>query len=114
MNTLFYCGVGARFTFLFGGPEHRIIARKPRWQAVEWLAHFMTFPSPCLPAVFSHARLRPSRDSKSSEVLTCINVADYFRYTLETPSSSSVRKDDDKITYVNKGQFYGITLGERV
>jgi hypothetical protein len=35
-----------------------------------------------------------------------------FRYTLEAPSSSSVRRDDDKITYVNKGQFYGITLGK--
>ena len=34
------------------------------------------------------------------------------RYILEAPSSSSVRRDDDKITYVNKGQFYGISLGE--
>ena len=33
-----------------------------------------------------------------------------FKYTLEAPTSSSVRKEDDKITYVNKGQFYGITL----
>ncbi|CAB4057633.1 TFCP2 [Lepeophtheirus salmonis] len=33
-----------------------------------------------------------------------------FRYTLEAASSSSVRREDDKITYVNKGQFYGITL----
>ena len=34
------------------------------------------------------------------------------RYILEAPSSSSVRRDDDKITYVNKGQFYGISLGK--
>ena len=33
-----------------------------------------------------------------------------FKYTLEAPTSSSVRKEDDRITYVNKGQFYGITL----
>jgi len=34
------------------------------------------------------------------------------RYHLEAATSSSVRREDDKITYVNKGQFYGITLGE--
>lgn len=34
------------------------------------------------------------------------------RYTLEAPTSSSVRREDDKITYVNKGQFYGINLGK--
>jgi hypothetical protein len=33
-----------------------------------------------------------------------------FKYTLEAATSSSVRKEDDRITYVNKGQFYGITL----
>ncbi|OQR76627.1 protein grainyhead-like, partial [Tropilaelaps mercedesae] len=33
-----------------------------------------------------------------------------FRYHLESPISTSVRKEDDRITYINKGQFYGITL----
>lgn len=33
-----------------------------------------------------------------------------FKYTLEAPTSSSVRREDDRITYVNKGQFYCITL----
>lgn len=33
-----------------------------------------------------------------------------FKYVLEAPTSSSVRREDDCITYVNKGQFYGITL----
>ncbi len=37
-----------------------------------------------------------------------------FRYTLEAATSSSVRREDDKITYVNKGQFYGITLGKNL
>jgi len=29
---------------------------------------------------------------------------------LETPISTSQRREDDRITYINKGQFYGITL----
>ncbi|XP_022694090.1 protein grainyhead-like isoform X3 [Varroa jacobsoni] len=33
-----------------------------------------------------------------------------FKYFLESPISTSVRKEDDRITYINKGQFYGITL----
>lgn len=33
-----------------------------------------------------------------------------FKYNLEAPISSSQRREDDRITYINKGQFYGITL----
>lgn len=33
-----------------------------------------------------------------------------FKYNLESPISSSQRREDDRITYINKGQFYGITL----
>lgn len=33
-----------------------------------------------------------------------------FRYHMESPISSSQRREDDRITYINKGQFYGITL----
>ncbi|XP_038120017.1 protein grainyhead isoform X1 [Culex quinquefasciatus] len=33
-----------------------------------------------------------------------------FKYFLESPISSSQRREDDRITYINKGQFYGITL----
>uniref|UniRef100_A0A6E8VMG9 Grh/CP2 DB domain-containing protein n=1 Tax=Anopheles coluzzii TaxID=1518534 RepID=A0A6E8VMG9_ANOCL len=33
-----------------------------------------------------------------------------FKYYLESPISSSQRREDDRITYINKGQFYGITL----
>ena len=29
---------------------------------------------------------------------------------LDAPTSSSVRREDDKVTYINKGQFYGVTL----
>ena len=35
-----------------------------------------------------------------------------FKYTFEAATSSSQRREDDKITYINKGQFYGITLGK--
>jgi len=34
-----------------------------------------------------------------------------YRYTMEAPTSGSVRREDDRITYINKGQFYGLTLG---
>ena len=33
-----------------------------------------------------------------------------FHFVLEAPTSSSVRREDDTVTYVNKGQFYGVTL----
>lgn len=33
-----------------------------------------------------------------------------FHYYLEAPISTSQRREDDRITYINKGQFYGITL----
>ncbi|ULU13339.1 hypothetical protein L5515_002149 [Caenorhabditis briggsae] len=33
-----------------------------------------------------------------------------FQYVLEAPISTSVRRDDDRMTYVNKGQFYTVSL----
>lgn len=33
-----------------------------------------------------------------------------FKYHLETPISTSQRREDDRITYINKGQFYGVTM----
>ena len=36
-----------------------------------------------------------------------------FHYVLDAATSSSVRREDDKVTYINKGQFYGITLDYR-
>uniref|UniRef100_A0A1I7SBY4 CP2 domain-containing protein n=2 Tax=Bursaphelenchus xylophilus TaxID=6326 RepID=A0A1I7SBY4_BURXY len=33
-----------------------------------------------------------------------------FQYVLETAISTSIRKEDDRMTYVNKGQFYTVTL----
>ncbi|KAG8195455.1 hypothetical protein JTE90_002627 [Oedothorax gibbosus] len=33
-----------------------------------------------------------------------------FRYFFESPISTSQRREDDRITYINKGQFYGVTL----
>ncbi|XP_075586404.1 grainy head isoform X7 [Dermatophagoides farinae] len=33
-----------------------------------------------------------------------------FKYFLESPISTSQRREDDRVTYINKGQFYGITM----
>ncbi|XP_054152988.1 protein grainyhead-like [Oppia nitens] len=33
-----------------------------------------------------------------------------FKYYLESPISTSQRREDDRVTYINKGQFYGISL----
>ncbi|GIY56816.1 hypothetical protein CDAR_510566 [Caerostris darwini] len=33
-----------------------------------------------------------------------------FHYFLEAPISTSQRREDDRMTYINKGQYYGITL----
>ncbi|XP_054706160.1 protein grainyhead-like isoform X2 [Uloborus diversus] len=33
-----------------------------------------------------------------------------FRYYLDSPISTSQRREDDRMTYINKGQYYGITL----
>lgn len=43
-------------------------------------------------------------------LLFCSHSEVGFKYFLESPISTSVRKEDDRITYINKGQFYGITL----
>jgi len=29
---------------------------------------------------------------------------------LESPISTNQRREDDRVTYINKGQFYGITM----
>jgi len=36
-----------------------------------------------------------------------------FHNTLEAPTAQWVRKDEDRCTYLNKGQFYGVTLEYR-
>ncbi|XP_033738957.1 grainyhead-like protein 2 homolog isoform X4 [Pecten maximus] len=33
-----------------------------------------------------------------------------YKYIMETPISTSVRMEEDRITYLNKGQYYGLTL----
>uniref|UniRef100_A0A1I8AJU9 CP2 domain-containing protein n=1 Tax=Steinernema glaseri TaxID=37863 RepID=A0A1I8AJU9_9BILA len=33
-----------------------------------------------------------------------------FQYVLEAPISTSIRRDDDRMTYVNKGQYYSVVL----
>lgn len=33
-----------------------------------------------------------------------------FQYILEASISTSIRREDDRMTYVNKGQFYTISL----
>uniref|UniRef100_A0A8D9AWX6 Protein grainyhead n=1 Tax=Cacopsylla melanoneura TaxID=428564 RepID=A0A8D9AWX6_9HEMI len=33
-----------------------------------------------------------------------------FKFVLETPISTNQRREDDRVTYINKGQFYGITM----
>jgi transcription factor CP2-like protein len=44
-------------------------------------------------------------------MFVCCRYSQYgFKYHLETPISTSQRREDDRITYINKGQFYGITL----
>ena len=37
-------------------------------------------------------------------------VKEGFTYTLDAPTSAMVRKGEDSLTYVNKGQFYGLTM----
>ncbi|TKR93816.1 hypothetical protein L596_008201 [Steinernema carpocapsae] len=33
-----------------------------------------------------------------------------FQYVLEAPISTQIRKDDDRMTYVNKGQYYNVIM----
>jgi len=47
-----------------------------------------------------------------------ISIAKYdspfgFHATLEAPTAQWVRRDEDRCTYMNKGQFYGVTLEYR-
>ncbi|CAG0912898.1 unnamed protein product [Notodromas monacha] len=55
-----------------------------------------------------------SMNGNGVDVDRASRVDDYsnygFRYFLESPISTSQRKEDDRITYINKGQFYAVTL----
>merc|ERR1719210_2890024 len=52
-----------------------------------------------------------SRNSDSEKIQIPKVYTPYgFRYNLDAPTSSAVRREDDKVTYINKGQFYGVTL----
>merc|ERR1711892_310689 len=52
-----------------------------------------------------------SRNSDTEKIQIPKAYSPYgFHYILDAPTSSSVRREDDKVTYINKGQFYGVTL----
>jgi len=52
-----------------------------------------------------------SRNSDTEKIQIPKAYSPYgFHYMLDAPTSSSVRREDDKVTYINKGQFYGVTL----
>lgn len=52
-----------------------------------------------------------SRNSDTEKVQIPKVYSPYgFHYMLDAATSSSVRREDDKVTYINKGQFYGVTL----
>lgn len=53
-------------------------------------------------------KIKKKTHSASISLCRFSNVG--FKYYLESPISSSQRREDDRITYINKGQFYGITL----
>lgn len=42
--------------------------------------------------------------------LCCRHNSLGFQYVLEAPISTSIRREDDRMTYVNKGQFYTVSL----
>lgn len=52
-----------------------------------------------------------SRNSDTEKVQIPKVYSPYgFHYILDAATSSAVRREDDKVTYINKGQFYGVTL----
>jgi len=61
----------------------------------------------------------PSRRSRSTaETQPRVHIAKQYNpfgyhCTLEAPTAQWVRKDEDRCTYMNKGQFYGVTLEYR-
>jgi len=61
----------------------------------------------------------PSRRSRSNQDSSPrVHIAKQytpfgFHNTLEAPTAQWVRKDEDRCTYMNKGQFYGVTLEYR-
>jgi len=61
----------------------------------------------------------PTRRSRSAaEAQPRVHIAKQYNpfgyhCTLEAPTAQWVRKDEDRCTYMNKGQFYGVTLEYR-
>uniref|UniRef100_A0A914MKN5 Grh/CP2 DB domain-containing protein n=1 Tax=Meloidogyne incognita TaxID=6306 RepID=A0A914MKN5_MELIC len=59
------------------------------------------------------AQLQRVHESREQSIPVCIPKLDNqlgFQYTLEAPISTSIRKEDDRMTYVNKGQFYTVSF----
>ena len=59
-----------------------------------------------------------SRNRTAAETSPRVQIAKQyspfgFHNTLEAPTAQWVRKDEDRCTYLNKGQFYGVTLEYR-
>ena len=62
----------------------------------------------------SPSKPKPSRRDDNSRINIAKQFSPYgFHCTLEAPTAQWVRKDEDRCTYLNKGQFYGITLEYR-
>ena len=80
---------------------------------LKWIcALFETFQKWQTPWTWPSARLFLAfYNSVSTLTIRACSFSDVgFKYYLESPISTSQRREDDRITYINKGQFYGITL----
>ncbi|KAL3079769.1 hypothetical protein niasHS_014051 [Heterodera schachtii] len=58
----------------------------------------------------SHHRESQHREQSLPIVIPKLENPLGFQYALEAPISTSIRKEDDRMTYVNKGQFYTVSL----
>uniref|UniRef100_A0A183BNC9 CP2 domain-containing protein n=1 Tax=Globodera pallida TaxID=36090 RepID=A0A183BNC9_GLOPA len=58
----------------------------------------------------SHHRESQHREQSLPVVIPKLDNPLGFQYALEAPISTSIRREDDRMTYVNKGQFYTVSL----
>eukprot|EP00118_Oscarella_pearsei_P016403 m.155984 g.155984 ORF g.155984 m.155984 type:complete len:565 (+) comp38684_c0_seq2:73-1767(+) len=57
-----------------------------------------------------HARCGVQKEVPQSPTSTVFSALENFQYTLDAPTSVVQRRGEDSLTYLNKGQFYTISL----
>jgi len=93
-------------------PNH-MLAQVPREQNILIMEGGEGSEEEAAPEVTPTKRARSSAEAPARVQIAKQYTPFGFHCVLEAPTAQWVRKDEDRCTYLNKGQFYGVTLEYR-